>query len=454
MIRLRFLLICLASTLGTSEAFAKFSVADLRKLLANRTFTRVEDFVAALPEEMRRNFILQAGTDSPQSATATKPRVILFSEDGQTILAFKGGAEGPSLIEVSEFDEINARFVPHLVDVNEKGSRFIDDPLSMFPHGHARNCATCHGEEFRPVWDSYKGWRHSFGSGAERALLEKGEIGLFKQFLASEKTGIYKHLIDLDKTTLESLERRNAIFTALMNRLNEKRIFNKIKNNPFVQRYARQIFLTTYLDGEEYSRMIPAHLQKEYEVQAPKIRAEIDAAIQAKDQDLLKTYLATMNVEAPPPNPGFFEVDRRHVNRYTRLRFLMDQAGISMADWNMTIQPSTYSFGDPTSSLAHFRANLMDEVIRPAHPEFADGFKAQTSVYERITGNDARTEHIPVKEYVRKSSSPLGGAASSNDQWLRSLEEYLKEDSAAAASNNRCDPNLFRKLFQKLKRKK
>ena len=210
-----------------------FDTARLEALLANNPVTKrpvdsVDELVPLLPRDIRSNFTFVYDSRSPfrSSISADHPRVILFTADARLVLTFTTDPDQPGLdlLESLSFDDREAKFEFHSYLLPAAKRRM------WRPSETATNCASCHGADPRPIFDSYPVWPGFYGSvldafqpdrlGAEelqryRAFLTKAiEAGPFKSLIFPNGSTVSPYL-DPKLTLAGAVELDTAIMAFL-----------------------------------------------------------------------------------------------------------------------------------------------------------------------------------------------------------------------------------------------
>ncbi len=121
----------------------------------------LEQFVAALGNDLLQNYIIMTSSESAQTATAAEPRIIFHGTDSRDVYCVSTVTMGGNLTE---------RFVEHIrwddtdkvfdfaewneVDIVGYGTVMIRDDSEA----KRDTCRACHGQELRPNWDAYDSW--------------------------------------------------------------------------------------------------------------------------------------------------------------------------------------------------------------------------------------------------------------------------------------------------------
>ena len=423
--------------------------AGLKEILASRTFLSIEEIVEALPEEFRKNYVLQMASESPQYATPTEPRVILYSNDGKLLLAISGGPEGMStspIIEAVEYDELTHTSRPHLVQLQSSSAlgstpkvRILENPSDLYPVGHPRNCATCHGSPFRLIWDSYSHWPQTYGSGFRDPLLTPIEQAKWERFQkVNSKKGIYRHLPEVGRVSFSEMTDKNTELTHLLNAQNEEKIFERVRHNPVLQRYRREVLAALVLDdSEEFAAHLNPELRTDFLAGQTQRREAILAATADNTQRKKELYRRALGGVTEVDSRFVSDFDFKHAEKLARIQYFMDRAGVSMADWSMTRGLGTYSFSDPLQIFHSLSVRFYREVVLPREPEWVHLVQVHSSVYNAHHGY---------------SSKPLRTFLDAPTERLTSLnlgEDFLnlRRDVFQAMASGRSPSDLLRSDF-------
>jgi hypothetical protein len=170
--------------------------------------------------------VLAYDSDSPQPASATHPRLILF--DGfQTLMAVQANYQGDlrsqqinnNTIEVLHYDCENAEWRPYLireeVDASEQPClRMYDEnaPYGIGQQPLKTHCQHCHSQSVRPIWDDIPLWPKLVGTQSKDlssiSLTQKNNDELVFA-AANAKSGFYDILSGIEQT-IRQQEARNV----------------------------------------------------------------------------------------------------------------------------------------------------------------------------------------------------------------------------------------------------
>jgi len=243
-----------------------------RSPVTGRPVDDAEELLEALPASIGRNFTLVHASRSPHgglgdrdaaSVDAAFPRVVLFRDDGRLVLALTGNPDRPGYdtVEVVAFDDARAAF---------RLARYVlpaavrRDPQLAAARAHngeldPPECLRCHGQDPRPILDSYPLWPGFYGGVRDTFVDGSAELEHYRAFLSAQRgapRGLYRHLrwpegtsvppytdpteYDPAVTEVDEAALRLAPNTRLgmaLGELNRKRIARRLAASP---RYAAQ----------------------------------------------------------------------------------------------------------------------------------------------------------------------------------------------------------------------
>ena len=241
----------------------------------------LDELVSALPLELRSNytFIYQSrgphgglGNEKASAVDKTHPRAVLFSADGKVTLAFTSNPNKPgyNVVEAIRYKEEGAKFELSRYALGEASAEEQADPSNG--KINPESCLRCHGQDPRPISDSYPLWPGFYGSVRDAFPKGSKELKWYKQFLSTTaKTGPFKNLVWLKDTSVppyldpkqydpnasegpieEMKYLPNTRLGMAWTELNRKRIFRKIKASPLYRTY-RYALLSGFLGKGHFS---------------------------------------------------------------------------------------------------------------------------------------------------------------------------------------------------------
>lgn len=307
----------------------------------------IAELVPLLSDELRQNFTFVYASRSPfaKSITPAHPRVIMFSEDASFIATFIGDptAPGHDILETMRFDRATARW----------GLRARVLPAAGAVDSTALNasCARCHGEDPRPIYDSYPVWPGFYGSVEDSFPKEvpasRTEHARYLDFLHGEaQHGVYRALryikgstvtpymdprsFDLDETRAapETLRYQpNTRLGMALTELNRKRIYRKLSAATSFSDDA-PAFLALLLGCDDTQRRADAAIR--------------DAANQENTQRLLR-----MGVDPMLAKTKRFQMQELdQITNLTAIDRVAILSGVGRSDWSMAVEPSSLSYYD------------------------------------------------------------------------------------------------------------
>ncbi len=366
-------LICVPGV-SSKETPGPMTYAQIKDLIRAYDIRSLDQLLPYLPKELRQNYALVFATRSVQPASVKSPRVVFFSPDGS--IGFGFATADPTNLEILEMNPQTKKIEPRMIafgaDASQK-TRFVDDPLQLYPKGHPKNCTNCHGQQLHFNWNSYPRWPGVFGQS------DKGNNPKIKEALALKQlqseiddTSLLRHLPGVKTVSLKTLGERNVEITDQLSRSNTKRVMELLKENPqFMKRRAAWFaafegsdnFFKSFLTEEELL---------EYEKRFPELERKVRAGLGGHYDLMEKLQSATaypMEETAQIFQKDVLERDLGESRRLARAQFLAEQMGISTEDWWLTRERGTYSAASGQYGLQLDLRNEIFEELRRTDPE-------------------------------------------------------------------------------------
>jgi hypothetical protein len=394
-----------AAVVAPWPAFAQsaaFNEQRLQELLQNNPVTgrpvdSIDELVPLLPDELRSNFTLVYDSRSPfrDSISPDYPRVILFTKDGRFVLTFTGDKQKPgaNLLESISFDPESARFTlrAYLLPAAER--------TGWRPSAEAANCASCHGADPRPIFDSYPLWPGFYGSQQDtfpRDRLGAKEYRDYRTFLAGPaKSGVYRGLIfpagsavspyidprhfnpDTVEVPAEPLRfLPNTRLGMALTELNRQRIYRKLTEGNGFAANEKQ-FLAELLDCKP--------------IRAPPAQAVAAIGDQLKRENAAR--LERLGIRRGDPHPDRDEMQElQFTHELAQIDQVAARAGVDKSDWSMALEPGSLAFFDGILSgmygrkSYYLKEDLIFEILehlREREPAFAPYF-AVVKAYDEL----------------------------------------------------------------------
>lgn len=339
-----------------------FNNGDLLAILLNNPVTQkptseISELIPALPTELRTNFTFVYESRSPfkDSISHDYPRVILYSSDGKFVITYTGDPNKPghNLVETMTFDDKTSKFKMSIFDLDEKNKLSKKIKTS--------SCNSCHGEDIRPIFDSYPLWPGFYGSVLDSfpkniSAIDK-EKKRYQNFLSSvnhkkaysdllfNKESEVTPYLETSKLLLnenneavnpDSRFKPNERLGIALTYLNKKRIFNKLKKSNLYKEKRKEI-LYELLDcggskvNPERQDKILSDLTKENNDRIDKMKVTKDE----REHMLLQMQ------------------ELLFVRETAQLDWMADLLKIDHEDWSMALEKNSWSFFDGILSGVH-----------------------------------------------------------------------------------------------------
>jgi cytochrome c553 len=339
-----------------TPAAAALTDASFQALLKNdpttgRPVDTVQALLPLLPRTLRANFTLVYDSRSPfkDQITPATPRVILFTDDARFIITFIGdpNAPGHDLVETMSFDDDTTQFklTAYVLPAAQRAD--------WAPSPAAANCASCHGADARPIYDSYPLWPGFYGSVLDtffRDRIGRAELRKYRAFMAGPaKTGVYRSLVfrpgspttpylNPKLVRAHSVEVNPKVFPFLPNtrlgmaltELNRERIYRKLAAAPAFAAHEKDI-LAELLECPGARR--PGRAT---------VRA-VSAALDAENAARLKRLGGQPN---DPAIQIFGMEELKFVHALAEIDDVAARAGADRTDWSMALEPKSAAYFD------------------------------------------------------------------------------------------------------------
>lgn len=321
----------LASVKAT-DATSEFSINDVVTILSTKQPTTVDQFLAELPSDFRKNHTAMYDSKSRQPSTPSAPRMILFNKN--FVLTFTGiqpKLKGEDLlasnsIEMMQFDAQRHRYDFFEVIFDEKTPRSAKDVTK-----NAKVCTTCHSEPMRPNWEPYFVWPGAYGSEDDGLSVGSEELQNWQSFLTrAQSLPRYRHLADSLAENRKSLDSLLNAKVTIESRLGNKPLVPNGASRPNntllrllsetnIPRIARQLFQDRAYQKNKY--LVAAILGGcllEYGDELPQ---QVDPAFVARDKRLA-------NIK--PANDPLFASTKAYLSRANQLEYFNTKLKLGM----------------------------------------------------------------------------------------------------------------------------
>lgn len=199
--------------LALTKTFAQIqSVDSVRSLIREKNITTMEEFIAALPEDLLQNFTLMHKSNSLHGASFEEPRALLFGKTAQWVVSFNGSAtqNAGEMVEMMIYNPVAKTYAFHELDFSGQSPVLHESPAK---------CLACHGSNPRPIWDHYNNWPGAYGTDDDRYT--ESEYAYLEAFMKkAPEHPRYKHLKKLN-------EGYKISFPGYRNGLSERTMVNR-----------------------------------------------------------------------------------------------------------------------------------------------------------------------------------------------------------------------------------
>lgn len=199
-------------------------------------FKSIDEVLASIPERVRSNFVLIRETRSAQSASLTKPRIVIMSPDGSFIVTAATDQTSSKDLEIAVYD-----YKKNVWDF--AGIDYTQTPAKV----EKNLCKTCHGEEPHPIWTEYPNWPSAFAGNTQTLTNEEAVI---MNEIASKKSALpfVKYLV-----TRSSYKAGNILYPASKYSGSEN---NQTLNIVIAIRAARSLVSKLYDKGVDEAKLL------------------------------------------------------------------------------------------------------------------------------------------------------------------------------------------------------
>jgi hypothetical protein len=343
----------LFSISASAEPFTEISLQNLLKKnpQTDLPVQSIQELVPLLPRELRQNYTFVYDSRSPfhDSISPLYPRVILFTNDARLVLTFTGDPNKPGFdyLESMTFSDKTAEFkfelhtLPAALQRGEK------------PTALARDCKHCHGDDPRPINDSYPLWPGFYGSIQDtfpsQSAVGRKEHSNYVQFLQSNaKKGVYEKLFYSKDSPVPPYANPanyvptkiegnlddfrflpNTRFGMALTELNRKRIYRKLAKSLEFRKRQKE-FLAELLD-------CPKGMRKNPDLTG------IEKALQLENTNRMKRQGVDLTNPAEKINDMQELLFARELEQ---VDWVARAAKVSREDWSMAMEANSLSFFD------------------------------------------------------------------------------------------------------------
>ncbi|MGZ3691010.1 MAG: hypothetical protein ACXVAX_05890, partial [Pseudobdellovibrio sp.] len=313
------------------------------------------EFIAQLPEELRKNFTFVHTSRSPhrEEANYDYPRIILFSDDARIVLAFETNPTSPGyhMVELLRFNDREQNFELRASILGPAPNTF-QGLVGKNWEPNPQACLKCHGSDVRPIFDSYPLWPGFYGSAEDtfpatdhgpdelkryqKFITEKKNAEPFNKLIFSNASPVWPYLDPkLHNATADVADLHNFKFmpnTRLgiaLTELNRERLSRKILESKKLNEYSEALLsgllrCTRLPISKDLKNKVETKMTQEN--QARLFRMRIDPFSKHDDRHDLQELKFSQNLAA--------------------LEYMTETLDLSRKDWSMALEPYSFSFFD------------------------------------------------------------------------------------------------------------
>jgi len=203
----------------------------LIELIKKNNVRSLPQLLSLLPKSIKSRYILMIKSKSAQLASEKYPRVILFSEKADLLMAFSGDPSDINHdLEIIYFNYETNEFEFSLISFPEDWSeamKFLKKPFEIMRS--PKSCISCHKSPGRPNWESYDFWPSAIG---ERDTFSKLEAKYLEVFAVTSKNHPLYKLLDHKKIVVPDYIRTLSFdLSTKIEILNRDRIIKYIRTS-------------------------------------------------------------------------------------------------------------------------------------------------------------------------------------------------------------------------------
>ena len=356
-----------SSTVGPVEARVDLRFSRVHDLVEAHRPRSADELLQLLPAAFRSQYVVVYESRSVQGATYASPRVILHTPDAKFILTFNGdpSVSGYGSLETMEFDDAERSF--RLREISFPGPVGGANGI-VFSERDPPRCLACHGDDPRPIWDTYPTWPGVYGE-HEHARPEAEEaLGLASFLRHRAVSPRYSALIGAetqassllpgDVLAYEGKEglSRNAEFGLELQILAYHRVVRLVVTSPRFERFRYGLLASLDPQCLDVEGFVPEAVRTRFSRSLADF--EVETRLANAEQEVVKERRAHSRRGAPIGPPSQTE-------DLTPFRYLAEEGlGVSTAAWTLAFEKSTYDFKSPRRSTRHLERDLFDVVSR------------------------------------------------------------------------------------------
>ncbi|MCB9094843.1 MAG: hypothetical protein H6621_07220 [Halobacteriovoraceae bacterium] len=225
-----------------------FDFYELKNTVIKKDIRSIEELLPLLPKEYLEHFTLVRKGRGPQETSDLFPRVVLFGNTSRTVFTFNGSDKqnGYYAFESAQFNDQKKEFEYNVITFNKEKKK------PEFSEKNPTECLECHGQNPRPIFDSYPKWEGFYGADHDREYSSE-----YRVFYASmEKHPRYqflskKYLWELTgQMKVNVLSQPNNYYGKQISRLNAMRIGEIVLKDSQYKKYKHSLLYAHYCQSD------------------------------------------------------------------------------------------------------------------------------------------------------------------------------------------------------------
>ncbi len=352
-----------ASAPAQSDEEPRFE--SLRTIITERGPRSVEEVVTLLPASLRSRFVLMHDSRSLQEASYHAPRAILYSHDASFILTFNGEPEqrGYRSLETMEYEDERGAFVFRDISFAPDAGKERGPVVSEV---NPARCRSCHGDDPRPIWDTYPVWPGAYGEvegqrdGAEATaglsafLSERASSPRYRALVGAESLSERVAFSPTGAYDGRRVSSRNADFGARLQRLVYRAIARQVVTAPRFGAFRYALLASLDRQCLDLESFVPDPLKRRFARSAASFDGETERANAEQAAAKAARSAAPPDSTATPP-----------AETLSAFRFLVEEGlHLSTRRWTLALEKGTYDFTTGRPSTSELERAILDQVAR------------------------------------------------------------------------------------------
>jgi ankyrin repeat protein len=330
------------------------------ELISHCNIKKMKNLLKILPARYLGQHTTAYFTLAAQDASPSYPQIIVYGETGKTMMTFNGhhSQNGFSNLEFIVYRDETKKF--EMRDIRFPKNR---NGKVLFSKKNPARCTTCHGQDPIPLWDTWTTWPGKFlGESASRTPVEDK---YYQKFMSNRNYGRYKYLPAVSheptRTFFEEIplgkfanSKMDEIVTGLMSQK-----VSKDFQNPKLTKY-RYAILGALSCSDSIDEFIPKKIREAYNLSLNYLKKDtkVRSANEMKNRIRLleeiipggpqTRYVIQAKLFSDKPQGENRAGRNRDILRTARIRYIVENLGLSMKSWFTPFNRGLPSYMMPT----------------------------------------------------------------------------------------------------------